>query len=232
MACKVPLNMMPNSSDIYTKQRLAMVEQQLVRRGIHDEKVLAAMRRVPRHVFVDEALRFKAYDDYPLPIGEKQTISQPFMVAAMSEMLELKGGEKVLEIGTGCGYQTAVLSLLVAQVYSIERIAPLLFKARKTLEGIGIHNVALKVADGTLGWNDFAPYDAILVAAGGPEVPKPLLEQLAIGGRIIIPVGGESEQVLKRIMRTPYGYEETASTPCTFVKLVGQYGWRENGNIG
>ncbi len=224
--------MMPNPSDVYTKPRLEMVEQQLVRRGIRDERVLAAMRQVPRHVFVDEALSFKAYEDYPLPIGEKQTISQPYMVAVMTELLELKGTEKVLEIGTGCGYQTAVLSLTAARVYSIERIAPLLFKARKTLEGLGIHNVALTVGDGTLGWKDFAPYDAILVAAGGPEVPKPLLEQLAAGGRIVIPIGGETGQILKRVTRTERGFEETASTPCTFVKLVGQYGWRENGDIG
>lgn len=214
---------------IYNRPRLEMVEKQIVARGVRDPRVLEAMRRVPRHQFVDEALRYEAYEDRPLPIGEKQTISQPYMVAIMSELLELKGTERVLEIGTGCGYQTAVLSLLAAQVYSIERIQPLLFKARKTLEGLGVHNVALKVGDGTLGWSDFAPYDALLVAAGGPEVPKPLLDQMAIGGRMVIPVGDDQGQILRVIKRTAKGYSETTSTPCTFVRLVGQYGWDRNG---
>lgn len=216
---------------IFNRPRLEMVERQIAARGVKDPRVLDAMRRVPRHRFVDEALRYEAYEDRPLPIGERQTISQPYMVAAMTELLELKGTEKVLEIGTGCGYQTAVLSLLAAQVYSIERIAPLLFKARKTLEELALHNVALKVGDGTLGWKDFAPFDAILVAAGGPEVPKPLLDQLAEGGRMVIPIGDERGQVLNKIVRTGPETREVISTPCTFVKLVGQYGWRENGTI-
>ncbi len=219
-----------NGEDLYKKPRNEMVENQLVRRGITDQRVIAAMRLVPRHLFVEEALGYKAYDDYPIPIGEKQTISQPFMVATMCEQLRLKGHEKVLEIGTGSGYQTAVLSLLASQVYSIERIGPLLFKARKVLESVGIHNVALKVGDGTLGWKDFAPYDAITVSAGGPEIPKPLLEQLVDGGKLIIPVGNEVGQVLEIAVKTPGGIKIAENTPCTFVRLIGEYGWRENGN--
>ncbi|MBI5179630.1 MAG: protein-L-isoaspartate(D-aspartate) O-methyltransferase [Nitrospinae bacterium] len=206
-----------------------MVDTQLIRRGIKDPRVIEAMRLVPRHLFVEEALGFKAYDDYPLPIGEKQTISQPYMVAVMCEHLELKGTEKILEIGTGSGYQTAVLSLLAARVYSIERIAPLLFKSRKVIESLGIHNVALKVGDGTIGWKDYAPYDAVIVSAGGPEVPKPLVDQLADGGKLVIPVGGETGQVLETVIKTPTGLRTLENTPCNFVKLVGQYGWPENG---
>jgi protein-L-isoaspartate(D-aspartate) O-methyltransferase len=209
-----------------------MVETQLVRNGITDQRVLEAMRLVPRHLFVEDALSLKAYINGPLPIGDKQTISQPYMVAIMCQQLGLKGGEKVLEIGAGSGYQTAVLSLLASRVYSIERIAPLLFKARKALESIGIHNVALKVGDGTLGWKDFAPYDAVIVSAGGPEIPKPLLEQLAEGGKLVMPVGNETGQMLKTALKKPGGVTILENTPCTFVRLIGQYGWPENGERG
>jgi protein-L-isoaspartate(D-aspartate) O-methyltransferase len=215
--------------DLFKKPRLEMVETQLIGRGITNQRVIEAMRLAPRHLFVEEALRYKAYEDYPLPIGEKQTISQPYMVAVMCEHLGLKGDEKLLEIGTGSGYQTAVLSLLAGQVYSIERIAPILFRARKTMESLGAHNVALKVGDGTIGWADFAPFDAIIVSAGGPETPKPLLEQLAVGGRMVIPVGGEFGQILRTIVNDGRGYKTLEDTPCTFVRLVGRYGWPEDG---
>jgi protein-L-isoaspartate(D-aspartate) O-methyltransferase len=220
-----------NGDDLFKKPRLEMVESQLVRVGreIKDQRVLEAMRTVPRHLFVEEALRGKAYEDYPLPIGEKQTISQPYMVALMCERLDLKGGEKVLEIGTGSGYQTAVLSLLAGQVYSIERIAPILFRTRKIIESLGIHNVALKVGDGTIGWSDFAPFDSIIVSAGGPSAPQPLMDQLAVGGRMVIPVGHETGQMLRTIINTGCGFKTLEDTPCTFVKLVGRYGWAENG---
>lgn len=204
-----------------------MVEKQLVGRGITDERVLKAMGEIPRHKFLEEALRERSYGDYPIPIGEKQTISQPYMVAIMSEMLNLTGSEKVLEIGSGSGYQTAVLSKLAAQVYSVERIPRLLMKARQTLEEIDIHNVALKIADGTLGWKDYAPYDAILVTAGAPEVPKALLDQLAMGGRMVLPVGDEERQVLHKIVKTKFGIRESIHTQCSFVKLIGQFGWKE-----
>lgn len=213
--------------DVYARRRAEMVEKQLVGRGIHDERVLGAMREIPRHKFVDEALREKSYGDFPLPIGEKQTISQPYMVAIMSELLNLDGSEKVLEIGCGSGYQTALLCRLAAQVYSVERIPRLLMRARRTLEGIGVHNVALKIADGTLGWKDYAPYDAILVTAGAPEAPKALLDQLATGGRMVIPVGDEERQVLHKIVKTKHGVRESIHTQCSFVKLIGQYGWKE-----
>jgi len=204
-----------------------MVEKQLRAKGIKDPRVLEAMGELPRHLFVEEVFREKAYGDFPMPIGQKQTISQPYMVALMSELLELKGGEKVLEIGTGSGYQAAVLGRLATQVYTVERIPELLIRARKRLESLGIHNVAMKIADGTLGWKDYAPYDAIMVTAGSPDIQKPLLDQLALGGRMIIPVGDENTQVLRKIVKTKFRLVETTHTECTFVKLVGQYGWEE-----
>jgi protein-L-isoaspartate(D-aspartate) O-methyltransferase len=217
-----------NGDDMFKIPRLDMVQTQIVERGIKDARVLEAMSIIPRHLFVDEAMKYNAYRDGALPIGDKQTISQPYMVAIMCEHLDLKGNEKVLEIGTGSGYQTAVLSLLSAQVYSVERIAPILFKARKTLESLGIYNVALKVGDGTLGWNDFAPYDAIIVSAGSPELPKPLLEQLAVQGKMVIPVGDDLGQTLRTVVKTDKGFVTKEDTGCTFVPLLGQYGWKEN----
>ena len=213
--------------DVYARRRAEMVKKQLVGRGITDERVLAAMSELPRHKFVEEALRERSYGDYPIPIGEKQTISQPYMVAIMSQLLNLTGSEKVLEIGSGSGYQTAVLCKLAAQVYSVERRPQLLIKARQTLEKLDCHNVALKIADGTLGWKDYAPYDAIIVTAGAPEVPKALLDQLAMGGRMVIPVGGEEKQVLHKVVKTKLGLRESIQTQCSFVKLIGQFGWKE-----
>lgn len=215
------------TDDAHSRRRTEMVEKQIIGRGIRDERVIEVMRELPRHLFVEEPLQDRGYGDFPIPIGEKQTISQPYMVALMSEMLELKGGEKVLEIGSGSGYQTAVLCKLAAQVYSVERIPELLMKARQMLERLDCHNVALKIADGTLGWKDYAPYDAIIVTAGAPDAPKALMDQLAVGGRMVIPIGDEEKQVLHKFVKTRLGARETIHTECTFVKLIGQYGWKE-----
>ncbi len=202
-----------------------MVEEQLVRRGITDERVLAAMRRVPRHLFVEEALRDRAYGDHPLPIGEQQTISQPYIVALMTALLELKGGEKVLEVGTGSGYQTAVLAELARRVCSIERLPALAARARALLEGLGYANVWIRVGSGTLGWVDEAPFDRILVAAAGPDVPPPLFEQLAEGGRMILPLGDATAQTLTLVENVGGQQRRRDCGECTFVKLVGKYAW-------
>lgn len=210
----------------YSIARRRMVEKHIVARGIHDERVLKVMGEVPRHRFVEQALEAQAYSDYALPIGEKQTISQPYMVAVMTEAAELKGQERVLEVGTGSGYQAAVLSALVAQVYSVERHAELARKARRVLDAIGCCNVHLKVCDGTTGWIEQAPFDAIIVTAGAPEVPPEYLKQLICGGRLIIPVGPEGQQVLKKIIRTSEDhYEEEELLACRFVPLIGRDGW-------
>ena len=202
-----------------------MVAEQLVKRGIANPGVLDAMRSVPRHLFVDEALRERAYGDHPLPIGDGQTISQPFMVARMTELLQVTGREKVLEIGTGSGYQAAVLSRVAARVCTIERIARLATRARQTLEAIGVSNVWVRAADGTMGWADEAPFDRILVAAGGPTVPPPLLEQLAEGGRLIMPVGSEETQRLRIVDKAGGQLKVSEDSSCVFVKLIGKYAW-------
>lgn len=212
--------------DQFRIARERMVAQQLAGRGIRDERVLSAMLKVPRHLFVDEALRDQAYGDFPLPIGQGQTISQPYIVALMTELLELKGHEKVLEIGTGSGYQTAVLAELCRFVYSVERISALLFRAKSTLHGLGYSNVHIKLDDGTWGWRDNAPYDAILVTAGAPFVPEPLLEQLSDPGVMVIPVGDEFSQVLVRIKKLNGVVTQESITGVRFVKLIGEHGWR------
>jgi protein-L-isoaspartate(D-aspartate) O-methyltransferase len=209
----------------FERARARMVEDQLVARGIDDPRVLAAMSRVERHVFVDEALQVRAYDDKPLPIGVRQTISQPFMVGLMTQTLALRGDERVLEIGTGCGYQTAVLAELAANVFSIERISTLATAARQRLDRLGYFNVAIRVADGTLGWSDEAPFDAILVTAGTPQVPRPLIAQLRDGGRVVFPIGEEELQTLVRIRKEGTRLREEYFGDCRFVKLVGRYGW-------
>jgi len=209
----------------YERARLRMVDEQLAARGIKDRRVLSAMGRVPRHLFVEDALRDRAYGDHALPIGDQQTISQPYMVALMTDSLALKGTERVLEIGTGSGYQTAVLAELAARVYSIERIAGLAAKARSLLASLGCRNVTIKVSDGSYGWKEEAPFDAILVTAGSPEVPTPLTDQLKEGGRMVIPVGDRTTQTLKRVTKTPAGIEVAALTGCVFVPLIGGHGW-------
>jgi protein-L-isoaspartate(D-aspartate) O-methyltransferase len=209
------------------KARERMIREQLLPRGIKDKKVLAAMGKVPRHVFIEEALWGEAYNDNPLPIGDRQTISQPYIVALMTEALELTGSEKVLEIGTGSGYQTAILAELARKVYSIERVRTLFLKARRVLDQLKYFNVVLKVYDGTLGWQDESPFEAILVTAASPEVPTPLLEQLALNGRMIIPVGDRYTQTLKKIIKTEKGFEEEDLGGVRFVSLIGEHGWPE-----
>ena len=216
---------MERASAGFERERERMVAEQLVRRGIGDERVLAAMRKVPRHRFVEEALANRAYGDHPLPIGEEQTISQPYIVALMSSLLELTGTEKVLEVGTGSGYQTAVLAELARRVCSIERLPRLAERARGRLEALGYGNVWIRVGNGTLGWSDEGPFDRILVAAGGPAVPPPLVQQLAAGGRMVLPVGDTANQVLTVVENA--GGQVTSRThgECKFVKLVGKYAW-------
>ncbi len=209
----------------YERERERMVEEQLLRRGITDARVLAAMRRVPRHLFVDEALRDRAYGDHPLPIGEHQTISQPYIVALMTALLELRGDEKVLEIGTGSGYQTAILAELARRVCSVERLPALATRARALLEGLGYTNVWVRVGNGTLGWPDEAPFDRILVAAAGPQVPPPLLDQLAESGRMVLPIGATPCQTLTVIEKVRGEARTRACGECSFVKLVGKYAW-------
>lgn len=195
--------------------------------GIKDERVLAAMNTVPRHLFVPEALRSQAYKDNALPIAGGQTISQPFIVARMTELLELKGRERVLEIGTGTGYQTAVLALLARKVYTVERIDPLASEAKERLVNIGYRNISYRTADGTEGWPVYAPFDAVLVAAGGPEIPTPLADQLEIGGRLVVPVGSDKKsQRLILVTRTEKGFTNEDRGPCSFVPLIGQHGWK------
>ena len=212
----------------YAIARKRMVEEQVVARGVRDPRVLDAMLRVPRHLFVPEALAAQAYSDFPLPIGERQTISQPYMVAVMSEALQLRGAEKVLEVGTGSGYQAAVLAQLARQVFSLERIPALARQARRTLDACGCARVNVKVSDGTFGWEEEAPFDGIMVTAGAPTIPKPYREQLAIGGRLVIPVGDRVSQVLVRVTRVgEHNFREERLFGCRFVPLVGDLGWRE-----
>lgn len=209
----------------FVKARNRMVDEQIVARGIRDPKVVAALRKVPRHLFVEEALWNQAYSDYPLPIGERQTISQPYMVALMTEALQLKGGEKALEVGAGSGYQTAILAEIAKKVFSIERILSLGIKARELLYKLGYTNFEIRISDGTQGWPEESPFDAILVTAGSPDIPKPLVEQLVVGGRLVIPVGDAFSQDLYRVTKTPSGSFKEDLGGCRFVKLVGKYGW-------
>ena len=204
-----------------------MVSVQLRQRGILDEGVLRAMGEVPRHLFVPENLRRRAYDDGPLPIGSDQTISQPFMVALMTQLLRLRPEDRVLEIGTGSGYQTAILGALAREVVSIERQPALVLKAKEVLAELDVQNVKVLLADGSVGWPEEAPYDAILVTAGGPHVPTPLVDQLAVGGRLVCPVGTREVQKVVCITKTEAGLREEESVACMFVPLVGEEGWSE-----
>ena len=209
----------------YARERERMVDEQVVARGVTDPRVLAAMRRVPRHRFVQEALRARAYGDHPLPIGEDQTISQPFIVGLMTSLLELTGREKVLEIGTGSGYQTAVLATVARRVCSIERLPRLAERARALLEALGHDNVWIRVGNGALGWPDEAPFDRIIVTAGGPAIPPPLVHQLAEGGRMVLPVGTPENQTLTVVDNVGGEIHQRTHGECKFVKLVGKYAW-------
>jgi protein-L-isoaspartate(D-aspartate) O-methyltransferase len=206
-------------------QRRKMVEEQLLSREINDPKLLEVMNRVPRHLFVHESMHHRAYGDSPLPIGENQTISQPYIVAAMTDVLQLSGEERVLEIGTGSGYQTAILAELCAQVFTIERINTLARKSQKILTGLKYFNIVYKVFDGTYGWPDQAPFDAILVTASTPQIPPMLLSQLKDNGRLIAPVGGRENQKMTVVTKEGNHLRHTIIGDCKFVPLVGKYGW-------
>lgn len=206
--------------------RNRMVEGQLVPRGIHDERVLNAFRKVPRHLFVPKENLINAYGDYPLPVGEGQTISQPYMVALMTQCLELKGDEKILEIGTGSGYQAAILAELAKVIYSVERIDILAERTKNILDTLGYTNVKIKVGDGTEGWDEFAPYEGIIVTAGAPFVPNPLLAQLAENGRMAIPIGDAFSQVLTLVEKKEGKITQKEICGCVFVPLIGKYGWK------
>ncbi len=208
----------------YGGARRRLIEE-LQAKGIHDLAVLNAFNEVGRHLFVPSGVQHRAYEDAPLPIGHGQTISQPWVHAKYLELLGLTGKEKVLEIGTGSGFQTALLSKLAGQVFTIERIGALSDEARTALASAGITGVVFRVGDGTLGWKEFAPFDAILVGAASPDVPKPLLEQLAVGGQLLVPIGGRDEQRLIRIRRTPTGFERTELDAMRFVPLIGAHGF-------
>ncbi|MFA6497890.1 MAG: protein-L-isoaspartate(D-aspartate) O-methyltransferase [Desulfurivibrionaceae bacterium] len=210
----------------YEKFRTRMVEEQLLPRGIEDQAVLHAMAAVPRHLFVADALHAQAYGDFPLPIGHGQTISQPYVVALMTQLLQLTGKEKVLEIGTGCGYQSAILAALCERVYTVERLKPLLARARRTFDQLQIYNIMSKIADGTEGWPDNAPFEAIIVTAAGPQIPQPLVDQLADPGVMVLPVGDLEGQTLMRVRKEGGVVTTTAVESVCFVKLVGTHGWK------
>jgi len=210
----------------YERQRKEMVKRQIEARGVTDPKVLAAMLKVPRHFFVSDALRDQAYGDFPLPIGEQQTISQPYIVAEMTQALQPDKDDRVLEIGTGSGYQAAILAEIVFRVYTIEKIYSLYTKTRKLFDKLHYHNIVTKYSDGTCGWVDESPFDAIIVTAGSPGIPKPLVSQLAIGGRMVIPVGDQYSQELIKLYKDEHGIHKTNLGGCRFVKLLGEYGWR------
>lgn len=210
----------------YNRLREEMVQHQLEARGIRDPMVLAAFRKVPRHLFVSEALMEQAYGDFPLPIGEQQTISQPFIVAEMTQALKLHKDDRVLEIGTGSGYQTAILAEIIFRVYTIERIYPLYVKARRLFDKLRYHNIVTRYSDGTTGWSDESPFDAIIVTAGAPEIPETLIKQLAVGGRMVIPVGNQFTQDMIKVYKDNNAIRTTSLGGCRFVKLVGEHGWR------
>ena len=212
----------------YGRQREEMVRHQIEARGIKDPFVLTAFQSVPRHLFVSEALRDQAYGDYPLPIGEQQTISQPYIVAEMTQALELREDDRVLEIGTGSGYQAAILAEIVYRVYTVERIRSLYIQARKLLDKLRYHNIVMRCGDGTAGWKDESPFDAIIVTAGAPEIPEKLLNQLAEGGRMVVPVGNQHSQDLIKVVKDKKGIHKSNLGGCRFVKLIGEQGWKEN----
>ncbi len=209
----------------YTRRREEMVRRQIEARSITAPAVLAAMRKVPRHLFVSEALRHKAYEDYPLPIGEQQTISQPFIVAEMTQALDLGANDRVLEIGTGSGYQAAILAEIAYRVYTIERLHPLYIQTRRLFDQLQYHNIVTRYTDGTKGWLEQSPFDAIIVTAGSPQAPRTLIDQLAEGGRMVIPVGDQYAQDLIKIVKDKTGVHQFSLGGCRFVKLIGEEGW-------
>jgi protein-L-isoaspartate(D-aspartate) O-methyltransferase len=211
----------------FEEQRNRMVNEHLLGRDIRDLRVLEAMRAIPRHLFISPEYAVHAYADSPLPIGNEQTISQPYIVALMTQLLNLQGSEKVLEIGTGSGYQAAILAHLASEVYTVERIAPLARKAEATVRQIGLKNVYFQIGDGTRGWAEYAPYDRIIVTAAAPKVPGALLEQLVDGGLLVIPVGGRGNQTLQRLQRKGQDYVSEVIVPVAFVPLKGDFGWEE-----
>ncbi|MEO8215861.1 MAG: protein-L-isoaspartate(D-aspartate) O-methyltransferase [Acidobacteriota bacterium] len=218
----------PSSTEAreFAHQRHLMVERYVAARGVKDERVLEAMRHVPRHLFVPPVVASKAYGNSALPIGQQQTISQPWIVARMLELLELKGGEKVLEVGTGTGYQAVVLSRLAGKVFSIERVSDLGIRAAEIVRNLKIANVSVKIFDGTYGWSDQAPFDRIIVAAAAPEVPSPLVQQLSRTGKMILPIGAVGAQRLARITRAGTGIQIEDCGPAEFVPLLGKFGWK------
>lgn len=217
---------MSTSSPLAIHQQ-RMVEEQLIPRGINDQKTLQVMGTVPRHLFVEDAMQARAYGDHPLPIGSGQTISQPYIVALMTQALELQGHERILEIGTGSGYQAAILSRICERVYTIERIDSLLGKARRIFDRLRYHNIVSRIDDGTIGWPDQAPFDAILVTAGGPKIPEPLVQQLADPGRLVIPVGNQQEQELQLLTKKDGDISIRTIEQVRFVNLIGIHGWQD-----
>ena len=211
----------------YERQREKMVASQIKARGINDPQVLTVMGKVPRHLFVGEALKDQAYGDYPLPIGEQQTISQPYIVAEMTQALELGKDDRVLEIGTGSGYQAAILAGIAYRVYTVERIHSLYIQARRLFDKLNYHNIVSRCGDGTKGWKDEAPFEAIIVTAGAPVIPELLISQLADGGKLVIPVGNQHSQELIKIEKHSNGVRQKNLGGCRFVKLVGEHGWKE-----
>lgn len=216
---------MTNDPRKFQRLRDSMVKNQIEARGITDENVLRAMRTVPRHLFVSEALMDQAYADHPLPIGEQQTISQPYIVALMTQALALTPDDRVLEIGTGSGYQAAILAQIAFRVYTIETIRSLHMRARKLFDELKYNNIVTRYGDGTKGWKDEAPFDAIMVTAGAPEIPLPLVQQLAVGGRMVLPVGDRTAQDMIKLLRDEDGIHQSHLGGCRFVKLVGEHGW-------
>lgn len=210
----------------FEMMRNAMVEEQLIPRGISDKKVLEVFRRLPRHEFVGKDFLQSAYNDYPLPIGENQTISQPYMVALMTESLHLTGSEKIMEVGTGSAYQAAILAELVKEVYSVERFQSLANTAYSILERLGYKNVKIRAGDGTLGWEEFAPYDGIIVTAGAPGIPESFIRQLKDGGRLVIPIGSSGfGQILTLVEKIGNTIRTSEICGCMFVPLIGKEGW-------
>ena len=215
-------------TDSYRMVRERMVQTQLKKRGIRNSRVLEAFKRVPRHHFIPKNLADQAYADGPLPIGESQTISQPYMVAIMTQSAEIVPGNRVLEIGSGSGYQCAILAELGAEVYTIERVPALREQARETLRRLNYQDIHSRAGNGTLGWEEEAPFDAILITAGAPEIPKPLLDQLAIGGRLVVPLEEDYSQVLYVVRRSKEGFHRERGERCTFVPLIGKHGWKKD----